>query len=221
MPEFSKIVPIQTATPPPVAPGQNLRDSWMGLPAGSRHLSKPPLRLNGGTGSNIGHENYGETDLDEDQVRYFGVYRTCSQFCHDAVVAGHPISKAVVLPKVLQEAVEFGSSQSMHKLACFRLDTLKYWLGRAKELSPAEGELHGKLHPSLQSILKPKRLLLWKEMMQHYGYPDPGVYEEVVDGIQLAGASPYVPSFDPCFKPARITLCELAQSAPSNREAML
>ena len=42
-------------------------------------------------------------------------------------------------------------------------------------------------------------------MLVHYGYPDVAVFDEVVAGIHLAGAAPSVPSFDPCFKPAKVS----------------
>ena len=48
--EFSHV--ISCAVSPsdlPVAPGQQLTTCWRGIPAGSRLLRKPPLRLNGGT----------------------------------------------------------------------------------------------------------------------------------------------------------------------------
>ena len=86
-----------------------------------------------------------------------------------------------------------------------------------------EKKLHETLHPSLKSILAPKRLLLWKEMLEYYQYPDVSVFDEVVSGITLSGAAPDVPFFEPGFKPAKVTESELASSAAAkaSRVALL
>ena len=102
-----------------------------------------------------------------------------------------------------------------------RVEALKFWLARARALNEAEKSLHESLHPALRDILAPKRLLLWKEMMEYYGYPDCDVFNEVVEGVGLSGTAPYVPSFDSSFKPAKITENELASSARAGRISLL
>ena len=72
----------------------------------------------------------------------------------------------------------------------------------------------------MRSILAPKRLLLWKEMMEFYGHPDCAVFDEVVSGVGLAGPAPVMESFDPCFKPAKMTVAELAAQALQSRQVM-
>lgn len=205
------------------------------MPADSRLLARPPLRVNWGynlDNINSGDSNSGFNPGDNNQVAkpdasaepgtfFFGVYRTCDEFVSDAVKAGHPIGRQTKLPVALQEAVEFVSSNSMYKAAKHRHDTLAFWLDRAKLLSAQETDLHDSLHPSIKDILKPERLLLWKEMLNFYDYPDKDVFEEVVHGTRLAGPSPIVPSFDPCFKPAKLTMEELEKSAGASRSAML
>ena len=58
-------------------------------------------------------------------------------------------------------------------------------------------------------------------MLEHYGYPDVEVFDEVTSGIHLAGPAPAVPSFEPCFKPAKVSTEELARSASASRIALL
>lgn len=58
-------------------------------------------------------------------------------------------------------------------------------------------------------------------MLEHYGYPDVEVFDEVTSGIHLAGPAPAVPSFEPCFKPAKVSTEELARSASASRVALL
>ena len=187
---------------------------WMGLPVKSCHLKKPPLRSKGG--------KLTETKGSESTNNFFfGVYRPCDQFVNDAICAGHPVGRDAVLPGALKQAVDFVSNHAPHEVASFRHDALKYWLSRAKELQSKEVAFHETLHSSLQGILAPKRLLLWKEMMETFQYPDQEVFSEMTDGVGLVGPAPYVPFFEPNFKPARMTPAELAASAPSSRAAML
>ena len=166
-PKSSKIPPIVSefayladfdicqSLPPPILPGEKLQKEWNGIPAGACLLKKPPLRLNGGK------------DLQPGMKRLtFGVFRTCDQFVEAAVAAGHPVNKESRLPSVLHEAVNFVTSHSLKDIAKHRLDSLKYWLERARALRTDESELHACLPAPLKSILAPKRLLLWKEMME-------------------------------------------------------
>ena len=151
----------------------------------------------------------------------FGVFRSGDEFVKSAVAAGHPINRETKLPAALDSAVKFLCSNPIHVVAKHRLSVLEHWLGRAKELSAREKTLHETLDPSLREILAPKRLLVWKEMMEHFGYPDCAVYDEVTEGTKLSGAAPLVPSFDACFKPAKLTESELATTARANRIGLL
>ena len=199
---------------PPVLPGEKLSSPWMTIPAGACLLKKP-LRLTGG-------ENFDEQSSKPNTKRLtFGIFRTCEQFICKAVEAGHPVGREARLPAALEEAVCFLESNSEQKVAEHRLGELKRWLARAKELSADEKELHASFPKSVGSILAPKRLLLWKEMLAHYGYPDCCVFDEVTTGIELSGTAPFVPCFDSCFKPAKITEDELAETAASSRKSLL
>lgn len=57
--------------------------------------------------------------------------------------------------------------------------------------------------------------------MEHFNYPDCEVFDEVVSGTRLSGVAPAVPSFDACFKPAKLTESELASTARANRIGLL
>eukprot|EP00435_Cladocopium_sp_Y103_P002792 s5825_g1.t1 len=146
---------------------------------------------------------------------------SCDEFVDDAVKAGHPIGAASKLPSALEEALTAIRTMSLSDLAKHRHSTLVHWLGRAKSLAPEEVDLHRNLHNDLQGILAPKRLLLWKEMLSFYGYPHPEVFDEVIDGVELAGAAPFVPAFEPNFKPAAMTTAELASGAEQSRVSLL
>ena len=95
----------------------------------------------------------------------------------------------------------------------------KFWLGKARLLKDDEASLHRSLPAPLARILQPKRLLLLKEMLRYYGYPDLEVVEEIVAGTTLTGVSPHVNCFEQTFKPAKVTEDELSASASSSRQA--
>eukprot|EP00435_Cladocopium_sp_Y103_P050486 s403_g15.t1 len=145
---------------------------------------------------------------------------SCDEFISDAVTVGHPIGNEARLPTALADALEFVRSTPMHEVAKHRCSALSYWLERGTALQDSETALHETMPKDLKDILAPKRLLLWKEMLDHYGYPDTDVFNEVVSGIELAGTAPFVPSFDPCFKPAKVTTNELAKNARAARIAL-
>ena len=159
--------------------------------------------------------------VEAEQLAHFGVYRSCEQFVKAAVGVGHPVGGTSKLPDPLLETVKHVSCTPVHELAKQRLATLQHWLDRGKKLSCMESQFQSSLPPTLRGILAPKRLLLWKEMMEYYQYPDTAVFDEVVNGVDLAGPAPVVPSFDPCFRPAKVSVTELAQKASSARPAML
>ena len=224
---------VPANSPVPILPGEKLHDTWCGVPSGSCLLKRPPLRLNGGSGVNNQNDPSnclrvnnvhpdspcGNSPLNN--VLHFGVYRSGAQFVAAAAIAGHPAGGEARLPNALSEAIHFVSCHSVHEVAQHRLSTLKFWLARGKSLAAAEKDLHDSLHPSIKGILAPKRLLLWKEMLAFYHYPDLAVFDEVVSGVCLSGPAPTVPFFEPSFKPAKITEGELASSARASRVALL
>ena len=196
---------------PPVPPGEKLQTPWMGILTGACFLKKL-MRLTGGD----------KLECDPGLKRLtFGIYRSCDQFISCATNAGHPVGREARLPAALREAIDFLEMHTAKQVTAHRLGELKHWLSRARELAEEEALFHASLPKSLKEILAPKRLLLWKEMLVHYGYPDGDVFSEVTEGIELSGAAPHVASFDPCFKPAKITEDELDSTARAGRAGLL
>ena len=233
--EFSHVASVVIpATGLPIAYGQRLQQPFQSVPAGSKLLKHPPLRLKWGN-SNNPNPNLNSPGVSPDNkacpsvcpgvvagdLAHFGVYRTGEQFVSAAIVAGHPVGNETRLPAPLQEAIDFIADKSCYVVAKSRNATLAFWLNRAKALHAEELKLHASLPTSLREILAPKRFLLWREMMAFYGYHDIEVFDEVVAGIDLAGPVIPVQSFDPCFKPAKVSVSELTKSAPASRVAML
>ena len=65
--------------------------------------------------------------------------------------------------------------------------------------------------------MKGKRLALFKEMLEFYKYPDPGVLEELTDGVSLVGEVPKTGMLPFKFTPALLTIDALRKQAEFRR----
>lgn len=80
-------------------------------------------------------------------------------------------------------------SSDVFSLAKRRISFLDKWTKRAKELEKDEIAFKAWMPVHLQKLLCKKRLLLWKEMLEEYNYPDAGLIDEVAAGFSLTGWS--------------------------------
>ena len=86
---------------------------------------------------------------------------------------------------------------------------LSDWESRSRKLEKFEDELKKGLPCHFSAILQPKKLLLWREMLEHCGYPDPQVVDEVLLSADLIGQVPltgksspdYLKSWQPRLEP--------------------
>ena len=150
-------------------------------------------------------------------VSAWGIPRSPEEFVKAAIKAGHPCQMEAALPQALQQAIDRNASTSAEQLARGRALFFKKWLARAKELEPEEQKFKASLPEHVAAILAPKRLLLWKELLEHYQYPDQQVFQEVTEGIRLTGQTPATGIFPPTFKPALRQEADLPDWAPSAR----
>ena len=154
-------------------------------------------------------------------VSVWGIPFTPHEFLEKAIQAGHPVNLEANIPQVLREAIEENARTDHVELARKRTQTLKRWAMRSKQLESDESAFKNKLDPHVAAILKPKRLLLWREMMRELEYPDQAVFEEVVGGIPMTGEVEASGIFDPAFRPASKSVQELKESADTlSREVL-
>ena len=146
-------------------------------------------------------------------VSVWGIPFTPHEFLEKAIQAGHPVNLEADVPQVLREATEENARAGHVALARKRTQTLKRWAMRSKQLESDESAFKNKLDPHVAAILKPKRLLLWREMMCELEYPGRAVFEEVVGGIPMTGEVEASGIFDPAFRPASKSVQELKESA--------
>jgi hypothetical protein len=77
-----------------------------------------------------------------------------------------------------------------HLVVKERAQFCKFWSQRCKELASDEKTLHANLEPHLRLVLQGKRLLLFKEMLEAYDYPDRTLVDDITNGFPLSGWLP-------------------------------
>ena len=151
----------------------------------------------------------------------WGIPHDEDQFLAKAVEVGHPRMLPALLPSVLEEAVDLNASASVQDLAALRMAWFGRWSSRAQELAPQEKELHRSLPSHRAAVLSGKRILLFRELLEHCNYPDPGVVSLLTDGVDLDGQVPVSGVFPPCFRPAERSPEDLVAEAPAIRDRIL
>ena len=220
--------PSQSLANLPCAPMARLKAPWpipadcsctiSSIPADAQLLRTTPLSVNRGTTPHAMEPRFEDAQVVE---LAWGVPHSPEAFVAAAVKAGHPKTLKPPLPEPLQRAVNLNKQLGAKGLEDFRNKWFEKWEARAKQLEPDESELKGCMPEHLRDILKPKRLLLWKEMLSDIGYKDMGVFDEVVEGTNLLGQVPLTGLYPQTFKPAKASPEEVVKNAAATRSAIL
>ena len=156
----------------------------------------------------------------ESKQQIWGTPWTPEEFVERAVAAGHPISFQCYLPETLRSCMSKSLGMTSADRIAARSQALKFWLRRSLELRSAEADLHAGLNPGVEEVVRTKRILLWKEMLESLEsikYPDIGVVEEFCDGATLTGPTFETGLWPKQFTPATLTEGELRQQAVAQR----
>jgi hypothetical protein len=190
-------VPADTALPEVV--GQDTMHPLAGLPVGAKLVRFQHI-----------HERGCPDAL---KTAVYGVFRTPQEFLNEALGLRHPFNLPVsgdgdnieTIAKVLQ----LGKLGTMK----FRLQQVQKYRALASELEGEEKLLHDNMHPDLQSVMRQKRILLFKRMMEDAGVVDAQLCEELTNGFRLVGQLESSGQFRPRLKPAELSVEELRRSA--------
>ena len=118
---------------------------------------------------------------EEIMVSQFGIPRDPMDFCERAVQCGHPRGMAVQLPQLVKEVIEQNFSMAPAELALVRCRELTKWTVRAEHLKQQELEFKQSSPEHMKPLMRRKRLLLLKEMLEAVDYPD----KQLVDDIAM------------------------------------
>lgn len=196
-------VPADTVLPETV--GEHVAQPLEGIPIGSKLVRFQHIQQKGCP--------------DALKTAIYGVFRTPQEFLSEAMGLRHPFNLPVsddadnieTIAKVLQ----------MGKLATmkYRLQQLQKYRTLASELEPQETLLHADMHPDLQTVMQPKRILLFQRMMEDAGIVDCKLCEELRSGFPLTGQLESSGQFKPRFKPAELSVEELRRTSKWARHA--
>ena len=143
-----------------------------------------------------------------------GIPRTPWDFLERAIGAGHPRTLAIHLNEAVTKMLHENFAEEPYHVVKTRVLFLQRWTQRCKELTTDEDKLHQHLEPHLRHVLKGKRLLLFKEMLQELQYPDKELVDTICSGFPLTGWLPKSNVFPACLKRPAHSLesaCKLAK----------
>ena len=124
------------------------------------------------------------------EVFFVGVPCAPEVFIQRAFQVGHPRGFDVHMGPDVYEAIQANFCRDPYPLAKLRIDFVKKWTERAKELQPDENKLHNSFPPYLQQVLSGKRLLLLGEMMEEAKCPDITLVQDIRQGFRISGWMP-------------------------------
>ena len=153
-------------------------------------------------------------------IQTWGVPWEPEKFVEEVVKAGHPMDMATFLPPRLQSLLNTYETKSSCNRVDSRLTAVKFWLKRAMELKCDESDFHNKLDPAVAGVLRGKRILLWKQMLESIGYEDMEVVNEFVSGTKLVGEAQSTGLWPKKFKPASLTESDLSTISTSQRSVL-
>ena len=150
-----------------------------------------------------------------------GIHRSPEEFVATALAAKHPGFASDRLPAPMQEAVEFCASHSEDYVARTRSEVLRAMINSAKELKEQENRLKADMTERRRDVLKNKRLLLFKSLLEQAESPDLSLVDDMTAGFDLTGKLPASNQFSLKYKPACIPPQSLRGIADRAREALL
>ena len=144
-----------------------------------------------------------------------------SEFIKRAVAVGHPRSLEFHLDEDVSRAVHANFVGDASVLASFRIDFVKKWSNRAKELQGAEDALHAEMPEYLAQVLQGKRLLLFKEMMTAAGCTDELLFRDIVSGFRISGWMPVTGNTTAKVRAPKMSTASLKLLAPGLNKVVL
>eukprot|EP00435_Cladocopium_sp_Y103_P074558 s178_g49.t1 len=153
-----------------------------------------------------------------DELRIVGVPWEREAFLQKSLEIKHALDKSAAMPTEIRFAVQQMAQKDPIDLAKQRLEFFKFWNKRARELVPDEEELRKSMDPLVSHAVRQKRLLLlFKEMLGFYKYPDQEVVSELIAGADLVGEVPVTDMLPTKFTPALLTEQALAAQSGLRR----
>ena len=149
-----------------------------------------------------------------------GVWRSPSEFFQEAIKLSHPLDFENPLEPATIKAVNDIFQRDPKAVELQRKTNLLKVKILAKKLESDETKLHKDLPPSVESVVKDKKILTFKRLLEQEGYDDVAAADLLVEGVRVVGCSPHPCGYDHKLVPASLTEGELRRTASSRRLAM-
>ena len=130
-------------------------------------------------------------------------------FIKDAHEFGHPRRAFARVPQLMRESLEEVFLGDPFDIKSKRAGFLKKWMKRAVQLGVEEQQLHASLPSHLRTLLKDKKLQLWKEILLDLRYPDWKIVDEICQGFPLTWWAQASGVFQTRVKPPDFSLEQL------------
>ena len=121
------------------------------------------------------------------EMCWIGVPSNPEEFVRRAFEAGHPRGLDVHVDESMKKIVHLNLVEPPYVLARQRVEFLRRWTARAKELNADEEKLRGAMPEHVRKVLGQKRLVLFGEILRDLEYPDEKLIEDISSGFKLSG----------------------------------
>ncbi|CAE7578571.1 unnamed protein product [Symbiodinium sp. CCMP2592] len=139
----------------------------------------------------------------------------------EAQALQHPFDTHNPVAAVTVDAIDFLVNSSPQQVTLHRkLALLKLQL-LIKKGEREEAELHSKMHPSVAKVMRGKKILALKALLEQEGYDDLEAVKFLTEGVHVMGSEPHPPCFDKKVKAATLTEQDLRDTAKERREAIV
>ena len=150
-----------------------------------------------------------------DQQQKVGVFHSPKQFLSMARTVQHPMDRADHLEDVTRYALDFNLKHSHHLVTLERKKNLLHARLLKLKLASKEKNLHTELPTSVAKVISDKHILLWKSLLEHYGYDNMPVV------VKLVGSHDTPVCYPEQLRPAILTEDSLRSSAKWRRKSVV
>lgn len=150
-----------------------------------------------------------------------GIQWPPDEFVKLALNKQHPNTFVKSLPGVMINTLNRLVQASTCDIARERTASARKWFLRAQELRGEESKFKDSLSTHCSTILRNKRLLIFREMLLESGYGDVKLVENMSRGFDLMGGLPASGVFAKKQTYASLTPEQVRESASMNRNAIL
>ena len=144
----------------------------------------------------------GETKHQEMTHVILGIPREPAEFVKEAWKLVHPVNQPARLPRELERALEIALVEEQGKLEMrkHRLKSANMMMQAVLDNKEEEDRLHRSLPEHLGRVMRNKKLLLFKHLLEQTKYDDAKIADEMMTGFPLNGWLPESGVFPPRLK---------------------